>query len=99
MIKLTFCQDCERELRSFGNFAFEAFEYICFMYFYDAPIEILDHEFENIFDAVSLWKFLENKSYVITTESGLDTIQIKPLHVSSSRGLNGRYVRFCKHDC
>jgi hypothetical protein len=79
MLDISYCESCSDQLNQYGGIAAEYFEIICLHYFEQGPLEISTcvHDYDHAY--LELSRFLELKGYVVTTESGPETIQVRPL--------------------
>lgn len=97
MSSLIYCQCCEKQLRSYGDIAFELFKFICECYQEGTPMEVSSDIHESHHGYLSIIHFLESKGYLVTTESSENSLQVKPLGIH----FNGLSVKdkpvFCIH--
>lgn len=75
---LIYCDHCKKDLLKYGAHLFEFFEYITEQYIYALPLEVSTDNSESTYDYLTLIRFLELKKYIVTTESAINTIQVKP---------------------
>lgn len=72
---LTFCMICEENLKKY-SLALNVWQFITQEYFIDGFFEIMDYD-----ESLPIVKFLESKGYLITVESGIESLLIKPVGV------------------
>ena len=76
MLDLHYCRECREKLEDCGEFALELFELICMSYIVEEPfIIVVDYSGFSFMEVV---KYLELKGFVMTTESGISNIAVKP---------------------
>src|SRR5437867_1273043 len=97
MLTITYCSKCKDELCKHDPFIFEFFNYIVEQYFFALPLEISTEICDYQHNYISMVKFLEQKNYVISTESSHTTIQVKPLGFDKS-GQTVKIYCFCKSE-
>jgi hypothetical protein len=98
MLKMIYCEDCESTLRSYGECVFACFHMVCWSYHNGSPLEVSAQKFERTNGDLSIGRFLESKGYVISTENGLETILLKPMHTMVLDEEDSSKCRFCMHD-
>lgn len=92
-----FCDLCQKKVRAYGDIAFSLFEFICESYFKNYPLEICTDSQKGPYDFLQIIYFLESKGLVITTESSLFMIQVKPLGFDLFVDDIDIFAHFCVH--
>jgi len=93
---LTYCEKCMRELHEYGGIAVLTFEKIAEEYINEGPFDLSDDPSEKPYSCLTVIKFLEQKGYIVSTESSENSIQIKPSCILTDvEGLEISYY-FCK---
>ncbi len=98
MLTIQYCEKCKQQISEYGDIAFSLFSFACEQFYKNDPLEVstdLD-DFPNSSDVMI--KFLENKGFIITTESSKQTIQIKPLGLKCYIDDFNKVCRFCLHE-
>ncbi len=96
MLTIEYCEVCEKRLRSYGDFAFELFDLICYHYLMDNVFEVSSDIHDMTHGYLALIHFLERKGFIVSTESSQSCLQIKPLGLSYSN-LGNHELLFCLH--
>ncbi len=101
---LTYCSHCMNsisEKEQVSTLPVTLFDFISFLYFHGNPLEISTNEQdvqelhgEGVLQAI---EFLEEKGFIVSCDSGLELIKVKPLGFRPYT--NGIFLgyHFCKH--
>jgi predicted methyltransferase len=79
MLNIHYCQTCAKKVLEHSHFALFVYQQICDHFLQKNDFweifDINDVSSNDIFDVLS---FLEERKFIITTESNIDTLKIKP---------------------
>lgn len=95
METIIFCDECLSDLDEFGGVAVNIYEKICEHYIGKRHSLILNEKRKAHRNLIPVVKFLEDKSYVMTTDAGEANIQVKPLGHAI---IGGNIHHFCIKD-
>jgi hypothetical protein len=79
MLEIFYCDECKSKLCECGDIAFALFEHICEQYFDGQPLELSTCVHDRTHSYLEIIRYLEIKGFVVTTESGENLIQVKPI--------------------
>lgn len=79
MLDINYCQECREKLEDCGELAVTLFETICEAWIDTEQIHLVEDECTYIRDYIAVAKYLESKGFIVTTESGINTLAIKPI--------------------
>lgn len=98
MLTIIYCDRCKDSLLEYGEIAFTLFSFICDQFFKNDPLEISTNIEDSIHGYSMIVRFLELKGFVLTTESGVESIQVKPLGFHCFGDNDWKVCRFCVHE-
>jgi hypothetical protein len=95
MLSILYCQKCRDELWKSGEFASTLFDAIVENYLVHNEVSYFYHSEDDAKKALVATKYLESKGYVVSTETAMDCISIKPLGIRCFEGLQGCLCHVC----
>src|SRR6185436_13963504 len=84
MLAISYCTECRESMNSYGEICNDLFDEICEEYICTNDcLELCTSPKGKFYFLVNIIKFLEIKNHVISSESGIDFIKVKPLGINS----------------
>jgi hypothetical protein len=81
MLSILYCQDCQEKLRAYGEYVSDLYDVVLYDYLVN---DIVSYFFLTDKDANKLGiaiNFLEDRGYIVSTETSFDCISVKPLGI------------------
>lgn len=101
MLEISTCSKCKDELWQYGEMVYEVYQAICIEHVkepFDIPgiehVPYLSNASRNIYKII---QFLETKGYVVSTESDISLIRIKPIGMDCIHHEQGVSCHICFH--